>query len=307
MDFLVRVLRNALPHYFYVRLFEMPEIRRRAQAEQERLRVPLALASRNADLRNRHAGARCFILCNGPSVKRQNVRLLKGEHVISVSNGYHHADYAEFAPAYHCVPQLTYGLLTRADAIVWFREMHEKLGKAILFLNYTEEPLVREEGLFPGRDVRYVAMDGSFADHPALAMPDIAQTIPAVQSVPLMALMVAMYMGLGPIYLLGTDHDHFRTGEYKYFFEPTVLKGKDSTVDEQGRIRAGGWFDELTGLARLWGQYRSIKEIAVQNGVQIINATAGGELDEFPRADFDSLFSPVPAAQAAGDESSQGV
>ncbi|WP_311043465.1 hypothetical protein [Rhizobium lentis] len=270
---------------------------KRAQEELKRLRAPLALAARNAQLRNRHAGERCFILANGPSVKQQDISLLKSEHVISVSSGYLHSDYAEIAPAYHCVPQITYGLMSRADVVAWFSEMHQKLGHAMLFLNYTEEPVVREEKLFPGRDVRYTVFAGGFSEYPTDALPDIASRIPAVQSVPVMCLMIAMYMGFSEIYLLGTDHDHFRTAEYKYSFEPTVLRDKDSTVDAGGKPHS--WYAEFVGLARLWEQYRSIKQIAQHHGIRIFNATAGGELDEFPRVDFASLFPPAQMQSSA--------
>ena len=104
-----------------------------------------------------------------------------------------------------------------------------------------------------------------------------------------MALLISMYMGLKTIYLIGTDHDHFRSGEYKYFYEPTVLRGKDLSADEQGKLRSG-WHDELAGLAALWAQYRSVKRIAIANDVTILNATDGGELDEFPRVALDMLF-----------------
>ncbi|UCV03265.1 hypothetical protein [Dechloromonas denitrificans] len=217
--------------------------------------------------------------------------MLKSEHVISVSSGYLHSEYSEIAPAYHCVPQITYGLMSQADVVAWFREMHQKLEHATLFLNYTEEPVVREEALFVGREVRYTVFSGGFSEYPIDELPDIASCIPAVQSVPVMCLMIAMYMGFSEIYLLGTDHDHFRSGEYKYFFEPTVLRGKDCTVDVSGKPRS--WYTEFIGLARLWEQYRAVKQIAQHHGIRIFNATAGGELDEFPRVDFASLFPPA--------------
>ncbi|MBX4998474.1 hypothetical protein HJB51_12430 [Rhizobium lentis] len=88
----------------------------------------------------------------------------------------------------------------------------------MLFLNYTEEPVVREEKLFPGRDVRYTVFAGGFSEYPTDALPDIASRIPAVQSVPVMCLMIAMYMGFSEIYLLGTDHDQFTwsVGHYEH-------------------------------------------------------------------------------------------
>ena len=32
-------------------------------------------------------------------------------------------------------------------------------------------------------------------------------------------------------------NDQFRTGRYQYFYEPTILTGKDSTVSADGRVR----------------------------------------------------------------------
>jgi hypothetical protein len=300
MNFLASAFRNALPFFIYKYLYIIWPEQKRRREEEERMRPEReralaehtrihTLISRNADLKDRHRGARVFILCNGPSVRKQNIRPLRDELVISVSSGYLHPDYAEIAPRYHCVPQITYGLMTRDDVVAWFREMHGRLGKATVILSETEEPLVREEGLFPGRDVRYVELKAHFSDLPAGAIPDLTTTIPRVQSVPILALMLAMYMGGDKLYLLGTDHDYFRSGEYQYFYTPTVLKGKDIFVDDKGKLR-GGWFAEFSALAELWSQYRGVKEIATRNSIAIFNATHGGELDEFPRIELESLF-----------------
>jgi hypothetical protein len=167
--------------------------------------------------------------------------------------------------------------------------MHENLGDAELILNCTEEPLVRRHGLFVDRTVRYVHLNKDMDGIPTREIPDLAAPIPRVQSVSILCLMVALYMGIRTIYLLGVDHDQFKTGEYNYFYKPTVLHGKDTTVDSEGRVRSSR-YDEFHALARLWRQYRYLREVAAANGVEIFNATAGGELDEFPRVDFGSLF-----------------
>ncbi|WP_271617364.1 hypothetical protein [Bradyrhizobium sp. CCBAU 51745] len=282
---LTNMFWGAMPHALY-RHFKVDQPERlRLRQEAERLKHPLELSARNVEFRHRHQGQRCFILCNGPSVKRQDITVLKGEHVFSVSSGYHHPDYSTLSPIYHLVPQLTYGLLTREDAINWFREMDGRLGRATLFLNYTEEALVRDSGLFRGRDIRYVTLAGTFQDYDPLALPDISKRIPGVQSVAIMCLMAAMYMGFTEIYLLGTDHDHFRTGEYNYFYEPTLLRGKDPSTDTKGNI-VGSLYDELSALKVLWEQYRWIKRVAGLHGIRIFNASAGGALDEFPRIDL---------------------
>jgi hypothetical protein len=289
---LIRALRGALPYAVHKYLYTTLPERERLAREEAAMRQRTAVAASNEQFRDAHKGERCFILCNGPSVKKQDLAPLEGELVISVSSGYHHPLYAKIAPRYHVVPQLTYGRVTREDAIAWFKEMHAALGDAILFLSHNERELVESEGLFAGRKVHYVVLWDRFEDRPPGALPDLAGDMPGVQSVPILCLLIALYMGCSPIYLLGTDHDHFRTGQYQYFFQPTVLDGKDLSADAQGRLR-GGWAGELAGLAALWQQYERVDGIAHAHGSRILNATAGGELDVFPRAELTSLFPPA--------------
>jgi len=296
---ITKALWGVAPHALYEYFKNTRPAQLRQKQEADRLRRPLELSARNIELRELHKGERCFILCNGPSVKRQDIAGLRNEHVFSVSSGYHHPDYSTISPAYHFVPQLTYGRLTPDDAVTWFREMDSKLGRAILFLNYTERALVEKAELFREREVRYVTFSGSLVDYDPLTMPDISARIPGVQSVAIMCLMAAMYMGFREIYLIGTDHDSFRTGAYTYFFEPTVLKGKDPSTDADGKLVAG-WYDELSGLAALWEQYRIIKRMAEHHGIQIFNATSGGELDEFPRVNLESVIANDQCAVEAG-------
>jgi hypothetical protein len=40
---------------------------------------------------------------------------------------------------------------------------------------------------------------------------------------------------------------------------------------------------------RLWKNYRALKKVAEREGVRILNATRGGYLDVFERADFDAI------------------
>ena len=250
--------------------------------------VSRAVLAENAVLHNRHTGQRCFILGNGPSANKLDLMALKGETVISVSNGYLHEAYAAFAPRYHCVPQITYDSMTREDVVAWFTEMHQHLGNAELFLNETEAELVREHRLFPGRIVHYVALREGFDELSERGVIDITRAIPRVESVPVMALMIAMYMGFSDIILLGVDHDHFKTGNYVYAFVPQIQDGKDCTVSANGRVLISR-HDDFQSLARLWRQYRVLREIAQKNRISVINATPSGELDEFPRTSFETV------------------
>lgn len=247
----------------------------------------LALSKSNSRFKDIHKGKRCFIICNGPSINKQNLMPLKDEIIFSVSSGYHHKDYCSISPKYHCVPQITSGLISKTDAVNWLKEMDSKTGNAELFLNYTERPIVEEFNLFTGKKVNYVFMHGSFLnDHSGII--DISGRIPSVQSVPIMCLIIAMFMGFNKIYLLGVEHDSFRTGEYKYFYNPTVLKDKDFMVVKNEDIFLKQ--EEFIAYAILWQQYRKIKDIAIKNNISIYNATLGGALDVFERVNLDEVL-----------------
>lgn len=249
----------------------------------------IKLAHSNDAFKNIHYGQRCFILCNGPSVNEQNLLPLKDEIVFSVSSGYLQKDFSNIQPRYHCLPSITYSpMCTEETVVAWFREMESKIGQATLFLSSAEEPLVRRYGLFRSHNVHYLHFSGNMPVD-LKVIPDICGSVPFVQSVPIMCLLLAMYMGFGTIYLLGAEHDYFRTGSYKYSFSSTVLSGKDYAISSDGEIRCS-LYEVFHAHAALWSQYRTMKEIAKCNDIMIYNATLGGALDEFQRVCLEDVL-----------------
>lgn len=250
----------------------------------------------NSALRGRHGGERCFVLCNGPSVNNQDLSRLSGETVFSVASGYHHPLFGTFRPRYHCVPQVGTSRLTESEVTAWFREIETSVGPAELFLSTIDEPLVRRHGLFQNHNVHYLFFNGSFDHWQQQDIIDISRDIPGVQSVPIMCLMVAMYMGFREIFLLGTDHDHFLTGSYTYFYKPTLLQGKDPSTGPDGRLISPR-YEQFHELAALWRQYRAMRNIAASNGIGVFNATHGGALDEFPRVTLEQALERKPSVR----------
>ena len=247
------------------------------------------LCGPNTRFKNMYQGERCFILCNGPSVLKQDLSPLKSEIVFSVSNGYLHKDYLAIQPKYHCIAQLSYNKYMRPDDIItWFKEMHPNLGTAELFLNVSEEPMIRKNRLFSGRKINYF-YSGFSRNENHEDIIDISKMVPSVTTVPVLCMMIAMYMGFNKIYLLGVDNDFWKIKEYKYSFEPTILKGKDISADSDGKLSDPMYY-QFSAFATLLKQYWHMHNIARSNNISIFNATAGGALEEFERAKFESLF-----------------
>lgn len=241
----------------------------------------------NGRFKDTFKGKRCFILCNGSSVNKQNLIPLKNEIVFSVSNGYYHKDYNIIKPKYHCVPGISYSsYFSVKDAIAWFREMDQGIGDAELFLDIAEEPLVRKNSLFNGRTVNYICMAAPFTARFTKKI-DISKITPACQSVSIMCLMTAIYMGFNEIYLIGTEHDADITGEYKYFYSQYHQSIKNSDVNPDGKINNLRLTRQAT--KKLMWQYAILNNIAKNQSINIYNATIGGALKIFPRVNLDEI------------------
>jgi hypothetical protein len=118
-----------------------------------------------------------------------------------------------------------------------------------------------------------------FAKNPIGFSHNIANVVYSGQTVTYSMIQFAAYMGFKEIYLIGVDCNY----------------SKDNSV-----ISAESYFDKrLFNASRTYAApevdtnllaYARAKEVCDQKGIKIYNATRGGKLEIFPRADFDSLF-----------------
>lgn len=245
-----------------------------------------AVLQRNREFHSLHTGGRCFILATGPSIKQQNLKLLESETCIAVSNFFVHPDYAVIKPRYYCITAY-HPPITEEAWQSWLAEMSKGTRSATMFFSLTDQERVERKGFFANRKVHYLKF-GERQDMLVRHGVDITRAVLGPQSVPIMALQLAIYMGFRQIHLLGCDHDnilHFGTSSHFY------------TEDKHAMMRTG--YNEwdgvdmellLTADARLWQQYKAIRRVAGDKSTKIYNATPGGLLDVFPRVNYESLF-----------------
>lgn len=255
----------------------------------EAMRAPAGVLAENAKWRDVHKDRkRCFILATGPSIRTQDLSVLKGETCIAVSNFCVHPQYALIRPEYYCIPKLSFPPYTIDDAVRWFTDVDSKMGDAKMFLAVGDRDIVRSHNLFPGKSVHYLGFGRSWDDVEKDGI-DLTRPLPKVQSVPVMALQIAIYMGFKEIYLLGCDHDHLQHyGVSRHFYEE-----KEHAIARNAATLAKEWADFSEELRRynvLWSQYRALRLWAEPRGIRIFNATPGGLLFNFERVRFESLF-----------------
>lgn len=240
----------------------------------------------NVQYKDIHAGERVFILCSGPSISQLNLTLLKDEKTIAVNSFYLHKDCQAISPTYYCEPAFEeyFSFDTVAQHL---REMERSTPRAHYFFGLEEKNIVDQMEEFNNRYVNYISFskDGDKSDI------DLTVPVIGVQSVSIMALEIAVYMGFQKIYLLGTEHDFLVTGKYTHFYnyQESIAATEDKNLDDEGRM-ADSYDELLTAAYILWSQYKVLRKIAEKKGIKIYNATPGGVLDLFERVDYHKLF-----------------
>jgi hypothetical protein len=244
-----------------------------------------AILIKNSEILNLHKGQRCFILATGPSINRQNLALLQNEICIAVSNLFVHPDYKTINPQYYCIAPFHHPISEDAWQ-AWMSEIDKKTLNSTLIFGLTDRGRNETGNRFQNRRTHYIKFDGTF-DKFLKSGVDLTKTTPRPQSVTVMALFVAIYMGFNEIYLLGCDHDWiFNLGKSSHFYAEDQHAMKRSGYDEWQEIDFGS---EFASNANLWQQYMLINRLAHSLNIEIYNATNGGILDVFPWVRFEDL------------------
>lgn len=273
----------------------MPQQTRQRIARQLLPASTRAILDRNRALERKHAGERCFILATGPSIKQQDLTPLKNETCISVSNFFVHPAYATIKPAYHCLAP-HHPPITEEAWQDWLTELYANAPEETTFLYSLTDKTRNESNQAhrPGNSyfIRFVGG----ADKTLAESIDLTAPLPAPQSVSIMAVSAAIYMGFSEIYLLGCDHDWFVNHKQASHFYPEEKNAMKRRGYDEKYNPSVEW--ALRSALRLWEQYGAIKTYIGPRGVSIFNATPGSQLDVFPRVTLDDVIAGPPASTA---------
>lgn len=245
--------------------------------------------------RGAHRGKRAFILGNGPSINTQDLTLLKDE-VTFVTNWFvNHPQYAEINPSYYCVSshEMFGGWGTQQPKANpdWLGRMLEKAGPAHKFFSYPFRDYLLGHGVFPAESCDFLLFDRPKyqVDQRGDINLDLTQPMDdGYTGIITFCLPLAHFMGIEEIYLLGCDCDYgeVKEGAPKSYFYDFSMHTTRTTSTE--------------GLQRAWAEggpvfksYEVVRDRFALDGVRIMNATAGGRLEVFPRIAYESL---VPGA-----------
>lgn len=241
------------------------ELRRMRQDEKEpRYRASI---KRLQALKDRHLGQRCFIIGNGPSLKKTNLALLKNEFTFGLNRIYLLFKDIGFATTYcvtvnrlvveQCATELA--ALPCPKFISWHSRDLIRFTDDMMFLDSRPQPTFYTDvtqGVWEGATVTYVAMQ------------------------------VAYFLGFQRVVLVGVDHSFATQGQP----HATVVSQGDDPNHFDPQYFGKGFRWQLPDLETSEMAYRIARWQYGLAGREIVDATIGGHLQVFPKVEYESLF-----------------
>ena len=238
---------------------------------------------------NKHAGERCVIIGNGPSLNDLDLARLRTENTIGV-NGIFYAESITFPLTYYVVED-TSVMNENLEAIKEYSAGH-KFFPTIYRKLYGE--CDAQEGVHGG--VTFFTMNRGFyaKESPNFCVPrfstDASQRLYCGQSVTIINLQLAYYMGFSEVYLIGMDFSYTIPDSAKVEGDLITSTEDDPNHFHKDYFGKGKtWKDPK--LDRVLNNYQLAKVMFEADGRKIYNATAGGRLELFERRDFHEVFS----------------
>lgn len=228
--------------------------------------------------KDRHKGQRVFIIGNGPSLNKTDLSLLKDEVTIGCNGLFLIYDKMGFLPTYYTVED-TLVAEDRADVI---NRMH---GTTKVF------PSDLKYCLMPDEDTVYINfIRPGYKNFPQFSE-EFASHVYWGGTVTFLNIQLAWYLGSREVYLVGVDHS-YQGAKEEDEKEKFTVTSRTSDVDHFHPDYFGpGFRYHDPNVERMEQGYVKAKEIFDKNGRRIYNATAGGKLEVYERADYNSLFS----------------
>ena len=245
------------------------------------------LIGKNINLKNTAIKKRCFVCATGPSIKAQDLKLLAGEDIFSISNFFLHEDIEIINPKYHFFAPYHEPLILQ-NYIDWLNLADEKLPKSTkMVLAASNEYLVKEYNLFPDREIIYVALkEGNNLDEPINT--DITKPIMSPQTGPIMMLPVCAYMGYEEIYLVGQDMT--RLASYGGYTPNFYDKNNDP---RQNATDKGNWIDIIPEMERTLVMFKQFKKYAdyfEEQSIKFYNLSPVSWLSFVEKKDFNETL-----------------
>jgi hypothetical protein len=218
-------------------------------------------------MRDQHAGKKAVVVCNGPSLLKTDLALLRDQYCFGLNKINLLFDRSDFRPS--CIVAINPFVIAQNAE----------------FYRTTPLPLFLDSdghGVVPGRPNVVFLHRGRqvrFARDVSVSFYDGA-------TVTFVALQIAYHMGFRDVALIGCDHNFAEKGPAN----KTVVSGNRDESHFDPRYFAGGVQWQLPDLDHSEVAYILARQAFSEAGGSLVNATVGGKLEILPRISLESFL-----------------
>jgi hypothetical protein len=225
--------------------------------------------SRLQVFQHRHAGQRCVLVANGPSLNRMSLDFLKSETVIGLNKIFLGLRKFCFYPRY----------FVAVNGKVIDQSVNEiNALKCVKFIgSQGAAGRVKEDAL------TYIL---NTVNPPHRFCHDIVEGVHEGWTVTYAALQIAYYLGFSEVILIGLDHRYSFVGEPN---QAMTLDGPDTNHFSDAYFGHGQRWDN-PDLSHSEESFRIARAEFERDGRRIIDATLDGACDIFEKSDYRKLF-----------------
>jgi hypothetical protein len=219
-------------------------------------------------MKDRHSGERCFIIGNGASLRRMDLSPLANEITFGLNRIYLIFPKLNFFPTYY----------VSVDKL-FIQQCGDEIAAYVPSLKFTSYDARRWIDFGPDRIFLFSREGPRF-------YPDITRGIWQGSTVTYVAMQIAYHMGFHKVILIGVDHSYSTSGDPR---ENLVSDGDDPDHFDPGYLEKGfRW--RPPDLKPREIAYRLANSSYARAGREILDATVDGQLDIFPKVEYESLF-----------------
>ena len=223
-----------------------------------------------AGFHNLHQGQRCFILGNGPSLRKTDLSLLEGEVTFGMNRIYLLFPEMGFSTTYFV--SINTLVLEQCAEDIRALEMPK-------FVTWRSRQWLSDD---PGA----IFLDTDYTP-PATFSPDVRRRVFEGSTVTYVALQLAFHMGFDEVILIGVDHNFTTKGPAN----ETVISQGDDPNHFAPNYFGKGFRWQLPDLEASEQAYSLARDAFQADGRRVLDATIDGKLTVFPKVAYRELFS----------------
>ena len=215
-----------------------------------------------------YKGQRCFVLGNGPSLKKTDLSKLKGEYCFGANRIYLiKEEGVDFDPSF----------IASVDAKL-LAQFHEEI---------SAQPIPK---FISWKYFKYFTKDAQTSfirlNYDRKFSTDLTGYCWGGHTVTFINLQLAYYMGFSEVVLIGCDHSYAGAGAPN---TDVKIEGADSNHFSDKYYVKGNTY-RIPDYRNQEHAYALAREAFEKDGRRVVDATIGGKLQVFPKVDYNSIF-----------------